>query len=186
MDNNNNTANGIALDPNQMAPQDSSPLVQTGSTQPAVLDITPKDTSVVDPLVAPVAPVAPMQPMAPVTPLVEVTPNPSIPAAPSQVVDITPQTASEPLVATPIATSPVAPQVQESVLPPIPVGSLADIISSTAPVSAPQVEVAPPAQESLATPVAPTPMSDTPAPVASPVAETNPLAEDPNAVNTIG
>ncbi len=171
MDNNNNTANNIALDPSQMAPQDSPPLVQTGSTQPAVVDITPRDFSTPDPLSAPVAPVIPTPVVAepPVTPVAAPTPS---------IVDITPSAdplstpvppmstpVAEPMVTTPIA--PAAPTQAPSS------GSLVDIISASVP-----QPVAP------ETTTAPTPS----APVVPqvPVLQTNPLTEDPNAVNTIG
>lgn len=169
MDNNNNTANNIALDPSQMAPQDSSPLVQTGSTQPAVVDITPRDFSTPDPLSTPVAPVMP-------TPVVAESP---VPMANPSVVDITPSADPISTPVPPMSAPVVEPMTSTHVTTATPTqvpapGSLADIIST----SAPQPVVPD------ATTTAPT----SPAPVVPqvPVAETNPLAEDPNAVNTIG
>ncbi len=184
---NNNTANGIALDPNQMAPQDSSPLVQTGSTQPTVVDITPRDFSTPDPLSAPVPPMStpvaePMvaTPVAPVMPTPVVTESPMPVVAPtSSIVDITPSadplSAPVPPMSTPVAepmvTTPIAPAAPTQ--DPAP-GSLVDIISASVP-----------------QPVAPDTTTTAPTPSAPvvpqvPVLQTNPLTEDPNAVNTIG
>ncbi|OGD83809.1 hypothetical protein A2572_03910 [Candidatus Collierbacteria bacterium RIFOXYD1_FULL_40_9] len=102
MDNNNNASNGIALDPNQMAPQDSSPLVQTGSTEPKVLDITPRDSTTPDPLSSPIQPSTPSLPTpdplsTPLTPV-----NSATPVAPT-----TPVTAAAPE-STPVSTPPIA------------------------------------------------------------------------------
>ncbi len=108
---NNNTASDIALDPSKMAPQDSSPLVQTGSTQPAVLDITPRDNPASDAPTTPIAPVTPIAPIEPVAPVVATpTPDPLIaPASPSMPATPVPSTIATPTpVQSPLAEDPNA------------------------------------------------------------------------------
>ena len=161
MDNNNQTPNNnISLNPDNMAPQNSTPLTQTGNSTQPVVDITPKEDFAAASM-APSMPTALGQTVADSSvPPMPITESISTPDPLSMPQTTTPVTQPDPLT-TPAQPSPTTPP---AVTPPTP-----DPLSmpQTTPVTQP---------DPFTTPAQPSPTTP----------PQNPLSENPDQVQTIG
>jgi hypothetical protein len=182
---NNNTAGGLAIDPNQLAPQNLSPQMPISNSTASnhLVDITPGAQNI-----SPVTPSSSHidEAVLPDNKVIDITPNslsdfdkiPPTPTATEAIIDITPTATPTPL-ATPIAPSSPSPVVieqteSEPAISTPPMGTLPPLPVAPSENSAPLVPsqtIAPEAAEPQTTLVPPA---------------SSPIAEDPNLVNTIG